>query len=1337
MTNDKDLVFNVIDVFAEDVENGGKRNYLVKLFGRSADGRSVSLTATGYTPHFYVKLNHPVAQNQMGLVGKGLSGALYGLHAVRLVNRKDFWGFTNDATFQFLQLLFTTTAQMRAAATAFGKKIDIGTGLGPRLYKLYESNIDPFLRMFHKCDIAPCGWVRVPAGTYGPNTYLLKSTSNVDVVTTWSNLKPVDRPTIAPIRIASFDIECVSLDGQFPLAIRDYRKLIDNFIDAHGNLLKGGDACTSLGVGGAFVAFFMDMFDRRKLLLKEDVPRAVLLDRLHAISDIMVGILRGTMAPARNGGACDTVTRTWDADRDAIMDDAARRFNKSFPSLEGDPIIQIGTTVHVYGEREASSKFVFVLGTCEDIPGTVVKTYDTERGLLLGWSAFLKEIDPDVLLGYNILGFDFQYMRDRAEELGCLQEFSRLGRIQGRICPFRTKNLSSSALGDNFLKYFDIEGRVVVDIMKVVQRDHKLDSYKLDNVAHHFIGQKKNDVSPADIFRLHGLGPADRRVVAEYCVQDCALLNKLTVKLEIIANNVGMANVCCVPLNYIFMRGQGIKIFSLVAKRCKEDDYLIPVVKCAYGSVGGDEEGYEGAIVLTPTPGIYIDKPIAVLDYASLYPSSMISENISHNTIVIDPTYDNLPDVEYVDVSYDEYTGTGADKKKSGTKTCRYAQNRAGVLPSILQNLLGARKATRKRIEWERLRLGDGTTLVGLVADGPDGRLVVKCEDGVERACAAADVVSREDAHDPFQKAVLDGLQLAYKVTANSLYGQVGARTSQIYLKDLAASTTATGRNMIIKAKDFIEKKFDGKVIYGDTDSIFIQMNRDLTGMDHGAMVKAAMEYGLSAQKSFRPYLKAPHDAEFEKVISPFLIISKKRYLGNVYDDINKPTEYKMKCMGVVLKRRDNAPFVKTIFGGVVDIILNRHDIGAAVRFLRENLQDLVGGKFPLEELIITKSLRSGYRDPTRIAHKVLADRMAVRDPGNKPQSSDRIPYVYVITDETGKDKVLQGERIETPDFIRANSLAPDYKFYLEHQLMAPVCQIFGLVVEQLPGYSKTPDYWGRMRVKLAETLDGDKLDDKLMALREIEAQRLLFEPTLVQLGDKAKRRRAILDDDRTVKQPVKKVVKPKATPAPNAEGGDGPSTSSVAPTTRAVNKAAILLEEGEEPPILATPAKRTTRRKIMANGSTLEQPLEEGPAVAPARKPRSKKKGVAAGDTIVLADGSTVNHPPVIDNAVQEEGPAVAPARKPRSKKKGVAAGDTIVLADGQVIAVAIPNAGAEAVSSEHDIGPTTSVGSHSKGAENAGLQTAGASSSGSTKKKAVAHASESIETARKRASK
>ena len=128
---------------------------------------------------------------------------------------------------------------------------------------------------------------------------------------------------------------------------------------------------------------------------------------------------------------------------------------------------------------------------------------------------------------------------------------------------------------------------------------------------------------------------------------------------------------------------------------------------------------------------------------------------------------------------------------------------------------------------------------------------------------------------------------------------------------------------------------------------------------------------------------------------------------------------------------------------------MNQKNVEQSIKYLKDELRKLLDGKFALDMLVITKSLRGFQKNPDQIAHKVLADRIGKLDPGNKPKSNDRIPYVYI---ETKGEVKLQGDRIETPEYIRENTLKPDYMFYITNQIMKPVAQIYSLIVENLKG---------------------------------------------------------------------------------------------------------------------------------------------------------------------------------------------------------------------------------------------------------------------------------------------
>ena len=190
------------------------------------------------------------------------------------------------------------------------------------------------------------------------------------------------------------------------------------------------------------------------------------------------------------------------------------------------------------------------------------------------------------------------------------------------------------------------------------------------------------------------------------------------------------------------------------------------------------------------------------------------------------------------------------------------------------------------------------------------------------------------------------------------------------------------------------------------------------------------------------------------------------------------------------------------VYGGIIDIILRDRDVPRAVAFLRQRLLALTEGRYDLEDLVISKTLRSYYKFPHQIAHWVLARRMYERDPGSAPQVSDRIPYVFV---ETSKPNALMGDRIEHVDHV-AKSLGSgskvrvDTKLYIQNQIQKPCLQLLGIALEQLPGYVPRPELTGPQAFKTildAKNGNARKARERLDTLREREVERLLFDPVL------------------------------------------------------------------------------------------------------------------------------------------------------------------------------------------------------------------------------------------------
>ena len=1082
--------FQITDIYVPENDKNKERDYdelySLLIYGTCENGATVCVDVQNFIPFFYIKppeswevlsdmafeskvadfKEYMISQKYMAqymnreyerkIIPKNMESHFKDLTIVR---KKDFWGFTNNKIFRFMKVSVKSLKLYNTLKYYF-------KSLEKKGYVAYENNIDPFLKYLHIQDIKPCSWVRVEK--YKINDDI--SRCDYNIVSNYKNIIPIEKNKIAPILVTSFDIECTSSHGDFPVAKKTYSKVAQDL----ALVAKAGYDCDKDFIINWIQNIYLDdilidevtdlkinrVYAKRKITNEyiQNIPKLL----KPVIADI-VSILDKIASSVNDDDNDEADTDMTVAEINAEEMKISKILDNILIPLEGDKIIQIGTTVHLYGSDNIVYKNIVSLDSCDDIEGCDVISCKTEKELLNKWKDVMNNLNSDIITGYNIFGFDMPYIWDRAKEINIIEDFSiGLGRLITRKNALVEQQLSSSAMGDNILRYIDYDGIVLIDLLKVMQREQKLDSYKLDNVASIFLGDKKNDLKPQEIFSKFKGNSADRCEIAKYCIQDCCLINRLIHKLKIIENNIGMGNVCLVPLNFLFRRGQGIKIFSLIAKQCMEHDTLIPVIKSFRENAMEEEEGYEGAVVLDPKQGIYLNEPIVVFDYGSLYPSSMIARNLSHDCYLMDEKYRiEDPNIEYKDVSYDLYEGKGDKKKKIGEKVCTFVQykdGKKGIIADILDMLLKQRKSTRKKIEYKTIIDKSGKIFSGSCNENDDSYELLDVDTNEKTVISKTDVDSISETYNIFEQDVFDALQLAYKITANSLYGQIGARTSSIYLKEIAACTTATGREMIMIAKKFVEEHYEADVIYGDTDSIFCKFPlKDCEGniVQGKDALPYAIEIGKKVEKEIAKIMPKPQKLNYEKSLYPFILFSKKRYVGNLYEfDVNK---YKQKSMGIVLKRRDNAQIVKKIYGGVIDIILQKQDLGASIEFLKDELSDLVEGKAPITDLVITKNLRASYKDPSKIAHKVLADRIGSRDPGNRPVVNERIPYVYIKTNSTSG---LQGDKIENPEFIVENKLVPDYLHYITNQIMKPLLQLYALCLDELPGYEKDDKYW-------------------------------------------------------------------------------------------------------------------------------------------------------------------------------------------------------------------------------------------------------------------------------------
>ena len=911
------VVFQALTWEARDVEG----EHQISIFGKTEDGKSVCVTTT-FDPYFFVKLPRGTTDQDVSRLYNDICRLKRDhVTSYSLTKQKDVWGFQNNEEFHFMHLNFKSLEHRRKVNSIFMYNNEF------KQYHVYESNIDPVLRLMHRTGIQSTGWL--DTGDTCVRSHLAKT--DIDLwCNDWSTLKPVERDDIAPFIVASFDIECNSSTGKFP-----------------------------------------------------------------------------------------------------------------DPNVPDDACFQIAVSLCKFGSDEPYEKVCLCYKKTD---GPDVISFDTEKEMLLAFKKYMNEKDIDILTGWNIFGFDLEYIYKRANMVGCGLDFYQLGKLKDTECHLVMKKLSSSALGDNFLKLLPMSGRFVFDMFHEVKKGYKLDSYSLNNVSKLYLGDQKIDMAPKEMFARFVEGdPKKLYEVAEYCIKDTLLPHKLMKKMCILLNLVEMAKATWVPLSFLVERGQQIKVFSQLSKKARELGYMVPTIK--YGSL--PEEQYEGATVLEAQKGAYYT-PITALDFEALYPSIMMAHNLCYSTYVMDERrYGKIPGITY-------------ETFNIGNKTYKFAQDVPSLLPAILMELKQFRKKAKR-----------------------------------DMAAATG-----------YMKEVYNGKQLAYKVSMNSVYGFTGAGKGILPCVPIASTTTCRGRGMIEETKTYVEANFPGaKVRYGDTDSVMVEFDvGDRKGVE---AIEYSWEIGERAAEECSALFKKPNNLELEKVYWPYFLYSKKRYAAKLWTkgkDDQMHMDY-IDVKGLQLVRRDNTPHMREVCKELLDVVLTSGDPGPPKELARERANELLSGEIPHDKLILSQSLSDSYKvggksvsinSPESIhinqAHVQVVNKMRQRKPGSEPQSGDRVPYLLTKTDNS---KAKAFEKSEDPKYVEEHNIPVDYHYYFVNKFLNPVCdlldplfentkqEIFGDIIEQYKPPKKVtgPALSGMKKEQLIEECEKNNLSGEGTAL--------------------------------------------------------------------------------------------------------------------------------------------------------------------------------------------------------------------------------------------------------------
>ena len=657
--------------------------------------------------------------------------------------------------------------------------------------------------------------------------------------------------------------------------------------------------------------------------------------------------------------------------------------------LKDDAVICVGLYQKVLGAPASSASCtMLVLGDVDracfdadpEAASTFVQSFDSEAALLAAFCHALRASDADVVVGYNTCLFDWRYLLARTQlllelprERAKVQAFSR---YVGVSTPPEEQDLASAALGDNPLCYPRTPGRVNFDLWLYLKRENVsgLENLKLNTVSKHFLNDEKHDLEAKAMFKAYREGPAGRGQVAAYCRQDCKLVLDLMEKIEALPSVWEMAKITCVAPEDILFRGQQLKVYTQLVMKANEFGYVVEDKREAQGGEGAEAEGYQGATVVDPTPGYYLE-PVFCLDFASLYPSLMRTNNLSPDCLLREDASELA-----------RSTPCNVIQVSDGVQH-RFVKGSVheGLLPRILEQLLSERKRVKKLMEAET---------------------------------------------DPRRRTLLDRKQLALKISANSVYGACGATRGRLSCRECAEATTAAGREAIAFTCDFVRQKPGFSIVYGDTDSAFLRIPEERRrdgpvalfelGEALAAEVTQAIAERMPGEKNF---IKL----EFEKILHPLILYKKKRYAGLCQEDPRKPA--KLMAKGLELVRKDACQIVKHAQRSVIEALLKAHDVELAKRLMLEALDQVLripkGG--PFDGVKQSKSLRATYKDETSQVHCVVKELMRKREAGSEPRVGDRVEFVVVASTSA---RVV--DKAEDVGHAEREGLPPDWLHYLE-----------------------------------------------------------------------------------------------------------------------------------------------------------------------------------------------------------------------------------------------------------------------------------------------------------------
>lgn len=616
----------------------------------------------------------------------------------------------------------------------------------------------------------------------------------------------------------------------------------------------------------------------------------------------------------------------------------------------------------------------------------LVEQVNSETALLEAMNETYLEFKPFLIIGYNNMNFDDPYIIARSKTFAnCAKSMERRSMHVSKPAVERNLTWSSAACQEQNFTYMSGEGFQTLDLMPIIQKDYKLHSYKLDNVANHFLGTNKDDMKPQEMFAIYKKSienPNDEESIegmtriGAYCLQDSQLVLDIFAALKLCQSQVALSTTTSCRIEDLSTRGAQYKVVSTILRFCNNEKII---VNRREKKVTVTKEKYRGATVFEPVKGVH--EWAVSFDFGSLYPSLIIANNLCVSTLV-DEKDNTIPDEKCIVTIWEDHVRCDHDERwievLALNAKCMELKKASSKDPALWAEYCslqeqqsdigkynpGQRFCGKQKFRWYQGYVGVYPKILEhLLKKRASVRAVLKAKNG-ERIKGQVNILLENEI------IALDSEQKAIKVVANSLYGFTGSATSPFACVAIAQTTTYLGRTAIEQASQIIRDEFGGFRIYGDTDSNYIKFGKK---MDYATLY----EYSKTVAKKVSDRFPTCLNIEFEgDIYEKYLIVNKKQYAYCVAnpDGTTKP---KIHAKGLLIVRRDGCEWVRTWYEQVIRFIFAKKPTTEIVQFLFEKSIELASHSNPdyIKLLAITKAV-GGWGNGTVAVDSVGKTRM-------------------------------------------------------------------------------------------------------------------------------------------------------------------------------------------------------------------------------------------------------------------------------------------------------------------------------------------------------------------------